>query len=190
LAIIKPIVSIQSDEELLKAYQQNLHENALATLYLRYADLLYGVCLKYLKDADASQDAVMNIYSEIVEKLKHHQIENFKGWVYVVAKNHCLMQLRKSKKAITVEFQPQFMQNEDFTHLDDVLTKENDFIVLEKCVQTLQLQQQQAINLFYLQNKCYNDIAIELQMEWNKVRSLIQNGRRNLKICMENNGIE
>ena len=63
MAIIKPIVSIQSDEELLKAYQQNLHENALATLYLRYADLLYGVCLKYLKDADASQDAVMNIYS-------------------------------------------------------------------------------------------------------------------------------
>lgn len=190
MAIIKPILSIQSDEELLLSYQQNLNENALAILYLRYADLLYGVCLKYLQNAESSQDAVMNIYTEIVEKLKHHQVENFKGWVYVVAKNHCLMQLRKSKKTVTVEFQPQLMQNEDFTHLDDVLSKENDFLVLEKCMETLQQNQQKAINLFYLQNKCYNDIAIELDMEWNKVRSLIQNGRRNLKICMENNGIQ
>lgn len=190
MAIIKPIESIKSDDELLKAYQQNLQESALATLYLRYADLLYGVCLKYLKDSDASQDAVMMIYAEIVEKLKHHSVENFKGWVYVVAKNHCLMQLRKSKKTITVEFQPQFVQNEDFTHLDDVLCKENDFLILEKCMQILQQEQQQAINLFYLQNKCYNDIAKEMQMDWNKIRSLIQNGRRNLKICMENNGVE
>ena len=41
------------------------------------------------------------------------------------------------------------------------------------------------IRLFYLENKCHNEITEMTGMDWNRVRSLIQNGRRNLKNCME-----
>ncbi|MFX8039861.1 sigma factor, partial [Acinetobacter baumannii] len=91
---------------------------------LRYTDLVYGVCLKYLKDHDAAKDAVMNIYEELLQKLQYHTIENFKSWLYVLSKNHCLMQLRKEKKAITIEIQSDHMQSEDYSHLDNVLEKE------------------------------------------------------------------
>ena len=73
-------------------------QDVLAKLYLRYTDLVYGTCLKYLKDAEAAKDAVMNIYQELLQKLPQHEVENFKSWLYVLAKNHCLMQLRKEKK--------------------------------------------------------------------------------------------
>ncbi|WP_235920982.1 RNA polymerase sigma factor [Foetidibacter luteolus] len=170
------------------AYTESREQDVLARLYLRYTDLVYGTCLKYLKDAEAAKDAVMNIYQELVAKLHAHKVDNFKSWLYVVAKNHCLMQLRSAKKMVTVEFQPGVMQSEDYSHLDTVLEKEQDFRKLEECLKHLPAEQKQSIELFYLQNKCYNEIVEQTGLDWNKVRSLIQNGRRNLKICMEKNG--
>lgn len=160
----------------------------LAKLYLRYSDLVYGVCLKYLTDAEAAQDAVMDIYQELIVKAKQGNIQNFKSWLYVVAKNHCLMKLRAAKRNTTVRFDNQVMQSGDFSHLEEVMQREEDFRKLEKCIETLSAEQKQSIQLFYYDNKCYNEIAAATGLEWNKIRSLIQNGRRNLKICMEQNG--
>lgn len=188
-----PLIHIKSltqltDEALLIEFKKNFDQQVLAQLYLRYTDLVYGVCMKYFKHAETSKDAVMNIYQELLTKLQIHEVENFKSWLYVVVKNHCLMQLRKEKKNITVEFTPAVMQSEDFTHLDDVLEKENELKKLEFCIENLPAEQKQSIRLFYLENKCYNEIVNTTGYDWNKVRSLIQNGRRNLKVCMEKNG--
>ena len=183
-----PAASETPDERLLEEFKNSGNQEALATLYLRYSDLLYGVCLKYLEDAEEAKDAVMDIYQELLRKLPGHEVVNFRSWVYVVAKNHCLMQLRAAKKNITVNLEPQNMQSGDFSHLDDVLNKEEEFKRLEKCMETLPGEQKRSIKLFYYQSKCYNEIAEETGLEWNRVRSLIQNGRRNLKICMEKNG--
>ena len=180
--------SPQTDEELLLIFKRSGAQDVLAQLYLRYTDLVYGVCMKYLKDAENAKDAVMNIYQELLKKLPSHEVENFKSWLYVVAKNHCLMQLRAAKKMITVEFQSTIMQSEDFSHLDTILEHEQDFKKLEQCLEHLPKEQKQSIQLFYLENKCYNEIVEQTGIDWNKVRSLIQNGRRNLKICMEKNG--
>ena len=183
---IKP-ATVLTDEELLLEFKKSFDQQWLAQLYLRYSDLVYGVCVKYLKDGEAAKDSVMNIYQELVVKLQTHEVENFKSWLYVVAKNHCLMQLRKEKKMMTVEFTSSVMQSEDFTHLDSVLEKEQELKKLESCIDDLPAEQRQSIQLFYLENKCYNEIAESTGYDWNRVRSLIQNGRRNLKICMEKN---
>jgi RNA polymerase sigma-70 factor (ECF subfamily) len=189
-AAIKHIrsIAVLPDEELLNAFKENADQEMLAQLYVRYTDLVYGVCMKYLKDAEAAKDAVMNIYQELLTKLQTHKVDNFKNWLYVVTKNHCLMQLRKEKKMVTIEFTPAVMQSENFEHLDSVLEKERELKNLETCIEHLPDEQKQSIKLFYLESKCYNEIAEQTGYEWNKVRSLIQNGRRNLKICMEKNG--
>ncbi|MBV9986323.1 MAG: sigma-70 family RNA polymerase sigma factor [Chitinophagaceae bacterium] len=174
-----------TDEELLKRYQQTGDQHTLAVLYLRYTDLVYGTALKYLKEPESAKDTVMVIYQELVEKLPRHNIGHFRPWLHTVVKNHCLMRLRKEKKTITVEFQPNFMQSEDFTHLDEVLDREKELQKLEGCIKALQEQQQTTIRLFYLEGKCYNEIMELTGFDWNKVRSLVQNGRRNLKNCME-----
>ena len=91
----------------------------------------------------------------------------------------------------TTEFNPVFMYSEQNTHLNgEALEKEKDFMKLEQCMETLPYEQQQTVKLFYLENKCYNEIAVITGFDWNKVRSYIQNGKRNLKICVdEKNGI-
>lgn len=176
-----------SDKELVQQYKQSRDMKVLAELYQRYMDLLYGVCLKYLKDPETSRDAVMNIFEELVGKLHKHEVENFKSWLYTLAKNHCLMQLRTPKNLKTTEFKGDYMQSEEEVHLNGVLTREDNLQRLEKCLQTLPAEQKITVELFYLQNKCYNEIAETTGIEWNKVRSYIQNGRRNLKICMDKN---
>ncbi len=159
----------------------------LGELYQRYMDLVYGVCLKYLKDPETAKDAVMQVFEELVLKLKKHEVDNFRGWLHQLAKNHCLMQLRTPRNLKTVEFKTELVQTEENVHLNGVLEREENFKQLEFCLGTLVAEQQEAIRLFYLEGKCYNEIVEITGQEWNQVRSYIQNGRRNLKICMEKN---
>ena len=129
----------------------------------------------------------MMIFEELISKLKKHEVENFKGWLYQVAKNHCLMKLRTKKKIRTVEIDPALVQNEENVHLNGVLEKEENLEKMEFCLNTLPQEQKKVIRLFYLEGKCYNEIVDITGYEWEKIRSFIQNGRRNLKICMEKN---
>ena len=148
-------------------------------------ELVYGVCLKYFKDPEQAQDAVMQIFEELVLKLKKHEVENFRGWLHQVAKNYCLMQLRTPKNLKTVELSPLLMQNEEDVHLNGMMEKEENFKKLENCIASLSEEQRTMIKLFYLDGKCYNEIVEITGHGWNYVRSSIQNGRRNLKLCME-----
>jgi RNA polymerase sigma-70 factor (ECF subfamily) len=187
LAFLKNISPTnQSDTELVLAYRQTEDLKVLGELYQRYMELVYGVCLKYLKDSELAQDGVMQIFEELVSKLKKHEVENFRGWLHQVAKNYCLMQLRTPKNVKTVALPPLLMQNEEDVHLNGVMEKEENFQKLEKCIASLSDEQRTMIKLFYLDGKCYNEIVELTGLGWNHVRSSIQNGRRNLKLCMEN----
>ena len=186
MAFLRKISSATvSDTELVAKFRQSGDLNSLGDLYNRYMEMVYGVCLKYLKDPDNAQDSVMSIFEELVTKLRKHEVDNFKSWLYTLAKNHCLMRLRAEKKTGTVKIAEEFVQSEENLHLEDVLNREESFKQLEFCMGQLTADQRRVIDLFYLQGKCYNEITAETGFEWNHVRSYIQNGRRNLKICME-----
>ncbi len=175
-----------ADKELLVAYRETGDMNLLSTLYQRYMDLVFGVCLKYFKDPERCKDAVMDIFNELHSKLRVHEVDNFKGWLHVLTRNYCLMQLRSPRNMKTTEFSATFMYSEQNTHLNgEALEKEENFKKLEQCIDTLVEEQKRSVVLFYLENKCYNEIAEITGFEWNKVRSYIQNGKRNLKICMD-----
>ena len=191
MTFLKNISTTETDKELVAAFKQSGDTNYLSILYQRYMDLVYGVCLKYFKDVEKSKDAVMDIYEELNTKLRQHEVDNFKGWLHVVARNHCLMQLRSPRNMKTTEFKADFMQSAENTHLNgEVLEKEKSFIKLEQCLDTLTEEQKQSVQLFYLDKKCYNEIAEITGYDWNKVRSYIQNGRRNLKLCMDEKGLD
>jgi RNA polymerase sigma-70 factor (ECF subfamily) len=186
LSFLKNIPSHSaSDAELVAAYRASGDLTILAALYQRYMDLLYPVCLKYLGEPETAKDAVMNIFEELAQKLLKYEVDNFKGWLYTLAKNHCLMQLRSTRRIKSSEFDPDHMQTGEEVHLNGVFEKEQQLDKLSKCLETLSSEQKTVVELFYLQRKCYKEIEAMTGIEWNKVRSYIQNGRRNLKICMD-----
>ncbi|TDW96551.1 RNA polymerase sigma factor [Dinghuibacter silviterrae] len=173
----------QPDEFLVKAYQDGGDLQALADLYERYMDLVYGLCVRYLEDPELSRDAVMGIFEVLVRDVAKYPVQHFKSWLYRVTRNYCLMQLRSGGKGKIVEFGADFVYSEENPHLNGG-EEEETFLRLEKCLEALPAEQRQVVVLFYKENKCYQEIGALTGQEWNKVRSHIQNGRRNLKICM------
>ena len=174
------------EKQLLQYYKETGSLDALGKLYAPYMSLLYGVCYKYLQDAEQSQDAVMQIFDELINKLRVYEVDNFKSWVYVYARNFCLMQLRKNKQITKVDIEENLYESEKMLNSDDEKKwGEQDFEKLESCIAGLNQEQELCIRMFYLEQKCYKDIADQTGYDIAKVKSYIQNGRRNLKICME-----
>ena len=186
MKFIKNISRDNADEaSILLEYRQTGNLEILGKLYAKYMPLIYGVCLKYLKDDDQSKDAVMHIFEELVSKLRVHEVTNFKSWLYTLARNHCLMALRSSGKQQIVSIDENFVENDSILHQDIDESRENNLTLMEKCIQKLPEEQRQSIQLFYLDQKCYSEVAEITGFDMNKVKSYIQNGKRNLKICME-----
>lgn len=175
------------DLSLVAAYQKSGDLEVLGELYNKYMHLVFGVCFNYFKDEEQSKDAVMQIFEELVTKLRIHQVQNFKSWLHVLTRNHCLMALRKSSKNPTVALDDNFMENDELVHLDIDNTKETQLTIMEKCMETLSEEQRKSVDLFYLQEKCYKEVAEITGYDMLKVKSYIQNGKRNLKICIEKN---
>ncbi len=173
----------QSDLELVASYQASGDLEILGTLFERYVELVYGVCLKYLKNQSKAEDAVMGIFEELVKKAKSHEIRQFRGWLHVLSKNYCLMQLRK--KEIMVSYDPQLMYSSEVVHPTFGESENGEAKALKNCIEQLPDKQKVCINWFYYENKSYKEISEITGEELGKVRSFIQNGRRNLKNCLE-----
>jgi RNA polymerase sigma factor (sigma-70 family) len=177
-----------TDEDLISRYRESSDLAIVGELYNRYTALVYGVCMKYLKDREESRDAVMQIFEKLMVTLKDHEVNVFKSWLYVLARNHCLMQLRSRKGKNFEEISPSLMENGVNGHQESGPEIEANLHRLEKCIQELGIEQKQCVQLFYLEQKCYKEITDLTGFDLNKVKSYIQNGKRNLKICMERNG--
>ncbi len=183
-----------SDEVLLSEYKRSGDNKYTGELFKRYAPLVLGVCMKYLKNIDEAQDTTMVVFEKLLSELRHTDVQHFKSWLYMVAKNQCLMQLRKQKGKETVALEAEStenddsgMENEPFGHLDDIDLKEVKLQHLETGITTLNEEQRICIDLFYLQDKSYVEVAAITGYDLSKVKSYIQNGKRNLKIYLDKN---
>ena len=176
-----------TDEQLLADYVRQGATQSLGQLYERYMPMVYGVSLKILKDPGLAEDAVMAIYEELTRKVREHEVESFRGWLYVLARNHCLMEWRKKHRRPTDLHPPEDMSRYDAVEAAFEVELPSTGTPLEKCLDTLPELQRQSVQWFYYEDKSYKDIADLLVDEVGKVRSYIQNGRRNLRICLEKN---
>jgi RNA polymerase sigma-70 factor, ECF subfamily len=186
--------STTSDEELIGRYLHDKDPEILGSLYQRYIHLVYGVCLKYLKDREESKDTVMLIFEKLLVEIERHEIHNFKSWLYVMTKNFCFRKLQ-SEKSVSIKMQQyseeQIMESTfELSPLDEA-KPENLTEALKQCIEKLKAEQRVCIELFYFNEKCYQEISDLQKLPLTKVKSYIQNGKRNLKICLENkNGTE
>jgi len=184
-----------SDQELMERYRKSGDQKWLGILLERYSGPAYGVCLKYLKNRDDSQDALLNVFEKILKEFSQHTIDNFPAWLHTVVKNHCLMRLRATKNIqfFSIDQQnssAQVMEIQQQVHLDekdDEAFTEIQLQALEKALDLLNEEQALCLKLFYLQEMSYKQIQAHTQMDYNQVKTHIQNGKRKLKIILEKN---
>lgn len=176
-----------TDNELVNIFSETGDNRFVGILYQRYGHLVLGLSIKYLKNKDEAQDAVIQIFANLIKDLKKHKIEYFKSWLYVYSKNFCLMELRKRqstlKKELELRDNPHLVM--DISDPEHLKEKEKQITTMETAIGLLNKEQKICIELFYLQNKSYIEIMDMTGYSNNDVKSYIQNGKRNLKLKME-----
>jgi len=176
------------DRELIDRFRMERDPLLIGVLFDRYVHLVYGVCLRYLPSSTEAEDAAMEIFESLFSLLQQHRVEKFPPWIHSVARNHCLMKLRRKKARGTfrdmeyTESATGFMENEGEWHPMDEEKTSPDIM---KAMERLKGAQQQCLRLFYFERKSYREVALMTGMELKKVKSHIQNGKRNLKLILE-----
>lgn len=185
-------ITALSDTELLARYRHSGDQAVLGILYERYGHLVFGVCMKYLENREDSRDATTDIFVKLISELKKHDIDNFKSWLYSVAKNHCLMKFRKDKRRM--ENRPELlveltnvMEWDTNMHLESGENTESRLVTMEDAILQLPEEQRLCIELFYLREKSYREVVEQTGFDYKQVKSFIQNGKRNLKNLMNRN---
>lgn len=179
-----------SDADLVSEYCKSGNKDAMGILYKRYTHLVLGVCIKYLKNEDDAYDATIQIFEKLIADIHKHKIDVFKNWLYTVSKNHCLMHLRaqqskqNNKQVFEKEYESVMELSYDMHLVKEKDTKEVELNKLDTCMEKLNREQQLCVKLFYIEEKCYQEIAGITNYTLNNVKSYIQNGKRNLKNCM------
>jgi hypothetical protein len=97
-----------SDERLITAYISTENAAYVGELFYRYSDMIFGLCLKHLKNVQESEDASYELFELLISKLKTQQIMIFKPWLYRTASNFCIDKLRKSKTNIIISLEDRF----------------------------------------------------------------------------------
>ncbi len=175
-----------TDQELLQRFYADHDNEWLGVLLQRYTLLLLGVSMKYLKNEEEAKDSVQQIFLKVIQELQKYKVEYFKSWLYMVAKNHCLMRIREKQGKITAEINDRLTAKpEEETDRLALLQNDHTLDLMETALKELNPEQQQCVTLFYLQKKSYQEVSDETGYSMLQVKSYIQNGKRNLKILIE-----
>ena len=174
-----------SDNELLDYYYQSKDQQWIGILLERYTMLLLGVCMKYLKNEEEARDAVQQIFLKVLTEVSKYKIEYFKSWLYMVAKNHCLMKLRGQHGKHVKELKEEAAIEDHESDKQELLANEKTYSLLEQSIQELNEEQKQCVTLFYLHKNSYQQITERTGYNLMQVKSYIQNGKRNLRMLLE-----
>jgi RNA polymerase sigma-70 factor (ECF subfamily) len=174
-----------SDNELLEYYYESNDQHWIGILLERYTMLLLGVCMKYLKSEEEAKDGVQQIFLKVLTEVSKYKIDFFKSWLYMVAKNHCLMKLRNQQGKFIKELKEETGFEHHETDKQELLDNEKTYSLLEQSIDELNEEQKLCVTLFYLQKKSYQEIAQQTGYSMMQVKSYIQNGKRNLRLLLE-----
>jgi len=174
-----------TDQELLERFYADRDNQWLGILLERYTLLLLGVCMKYLKNEEQARDSVQQIFLKAITELQKYKVEYFKSWVYMVAKNHCLMQLRDKPGKNTIEVRDSIPAETIETDKESLLLNEKTYEYMDEALKELNADQQLCVTLFYMEKKSYQQIADQTGYSMMQVKSHIQNGKRNMRLLIE-----
>ena len=175
-----------TDQELLDRFSHDRNNDWLGILLSRYTMLLFGVCMKYLKNEEESRDAVQQVFLKVITELHKYRVDFFKSWVYMIAKNHCLMKLRDKQGRIPVSINEElFFEDPEHPLQNQLIEKDRLLELLNQALHELSPDQKRCVTLFYLDRFSYQEIASRTGFTLMQVKSNIQNGKRNLKIYLD-----
>lgn len=174
-----------SDKQLLERFYADHNNHWLGILLQRYTLLLLGVCMKYLKNEEKAKDGVQQVFLKAITELPKYRVNYFKSWIFKVAKNYCLMQLRDNPDRNTEIKEEMAFSPEEDNGVKTKIEKDRQLELMDESLRELNNEQKLCVTLFYLEKRSYQEITEQTGYSISQVKSFIQNGKRNLKILLD-----
>jgi RNA polymerase sigma-70 factor (ECF subfamily) len=176
-----------TDEELVRQYLDTGNEEAIGLLYHKYYPTVVYVCNKYLENKHDSEDAAMEVFTNLPELLKKFEIKQFRKWLYSIVRNECRMVLRKKKSSsITIQESvewPEFVEKTEAVHPVDKRKERLQWIT--EAMTTLEGEVRICVALFYAEDKTYIEISEITGWEIRHIKNCLQTARRQIKNFIE-----
>jgi len=174
-----------TDDQLIAAYKDG-DQRAFDVLFKKHLHRILGICANTLEQEEDCKDVTMDMYVVLRRELVRHEIHHFEGWLYTIVRNYCLKLIRERKQQQQMETLdgPWAAFLQETNNLQQQYQDEELMLNLKKAIQELKPDQKECISLFYLDGHSYKEIAEATGLSLNKVKSNIQNGKRNIRIAL------
>lgn len=141
----------------------------IAILWNETREQLLCLSNQILQDRNASQDVVSDCFERFVIHFRAGRIRSPKGWLVKVVRHESLRQYRLRQAEQTFC---------GFSYLEEYNEEEDGLDRVIQCMAAIRPIQRRGMELFYLEEKSYREISMELGISITRVKSVVQNGKR------------
>lgn len=154
-------------------------EYAFRYIYKQFSLKVYRFCLKVLTDKEAAKDATQETFIKVYENRNQFNGQNFKSWVYTIAKNCCINTLRKNRHHLELNENIE-IKSEEYIPEDCSLISQ-----IEKALNKLPFIYKEVMILREYEDYSYQEIADLLQIEMSTVKLRVFRARGLLRKLLE-----
>ncbi len=172
--------AVEADADVHERLQAKQYREALALLLPRYRDKVFRLCFSMLRDRAQAEDVTQDIFLRIWRALPGYGAQAaLSTWIYAISKNACLSELRKRKPMVSID------QNED-EYSGEVAAlaapdpDDSATVSVSQVMDKLPERYRQAVTLFYMEDKSYEQTADSLGLPLGTVKALLHRARKRL----------
>ena len=180
-------VNRRDESSLLLKYLKTNDLSYLLELYRPYMHLVYGLAFKYVKDPKQSQEIVYCIFKKLIKDIKRQEVRVFGNWLYNLSLDFCKQWRDRGRTESdqivalggSTQTPVEFYDDKD----DDSF--EEEISSMEDEVMRIKSQQEKCSQLFFKEQRCFQEIADITGWEVSEIKYHVKNAKRKTNIYQD-----
>ena len=157
------------------------HARAFDLIVPEFRNRVFRLAFSILKERAAAEDAAQESFVRVWKALPGFDGRAALGtWIYAITRNTCLMELRRRRPTVSFDDPDSDEAYRAATSIATAPAEDPERDNLLRMVDTLPCTQQQAVRLFYLEDRSYEAVAEQLGMPLGTVKNLLHRARKRL----------
>ena len=169
------------DAGIEKHLAEGRHARAFDLVVPAYKDRVFRLAYSILKDRAAAEDATQETLVRVWKALPGFDGRAALGtWIYAITRNTCLMELRRRRPTVSFDDPDSTEAQHAAASVATGPAEDPERDNLLRLLETLPHNQQEAVRLFYLEDRSYDAVAEQLGMPLGTVKNLLHRARKRL----------
>ncbi len=172
--------ALQADADVHARLHAKQYREALSLLLPRYRDKVFRLCFSMLRDRALAEDVTQEIFLKVWRALPGYGAQaSLSTWIYAISRNTCLSELRRRKPTVSID-QDEESYDSEVAALSAPEQDDSATVSVSQVLDQLPERYRQAVTLFYMEDKSYEQTAQSLGLPLGTVKALLHRARKRL----------